>query len=466
MQTIRRSQIVWGSRVRDDKDVSLLADAIELVGLICPLILSPLPDEKFLLEDGGRRLRALEMVYGDADFTLTHGATGSPGVPGYVLASEVSSEERAKWVELYANLFRKDFTWQEQVELIGAIYDKSVAAANAQGKTVTYAALGQILGGYGHSDVNAALQVRKKLKSNPEIFSGCETLIGAYKALLAWNAQQATKILASRVTAPAPASVATAAPQSSSSPEAPTFIYPFSSQFRQGNSIDFLESEDSPVFDHIICDPDFAISPEILASGANTNFAFTASGVAQDNIESSLNDIRRFLTAAYAKCRGYLIMWYDLDHHEKLQSWARGAGWRVQRWPIIWHKTDHRSNGAPEHNFCKNIEYAMVMAKPSATLAEIQLSSVIALPSGQTTKTFNHPFSKPPALWRRLYSAVTTPGQTVFDPFMGAGSAPVAAIEHGLTPYGMELSSDHFANATLNIRTAITAKYGQSTIIA
>lgn len=140
---------------------------------------------------------------------------------------------------------------------------------------------------------------------------------------------------------------------------------------------------------------------------------------------------------------------------------ASTIGWAVQRWPIIWHKTDYRSNGAPAYNFCKNLEYAMVCRKPGAVLAKSpQMSSIVSIPSGPVVDSLGHPFSKPRDLWKFVYSAITSPGQTVFDPFVGRGSSVLAALDLGLVPYGTEIQEAHYNGLITNLQTYYTNRLG------
>jgi len=215
---------------------------------------------------------------------------------------------------------------------------------------------------------------------------------------------------------------------------------------------DSVARQERPVFDHIICDPDFAVDVERLEANS-TNAAI---GVAQNSVFHSLVELQSFISHAADCVRNYLIFWYDLDHHEKLQLWATRAGFLVQRWPITWFKPDHQSNAAPQHNFTKNVEWAMVCRKPSATLATAPPSSVITLPKGNTANAFGHPFAKPPELWQRIFSAVCTPGQSVFDPFMGSGSTGKAAIREGFRFIGIEREAEYIAIANARISHELT----------
>jgi len=444
------SSIVFGSRERTTyTNIDSLAESIRDVGLQCPIILSPLPDGKFRLEDGGRRYRALESL---GVTELFHGATSSVGRPGFVLKSEVSSNESAWLTELIANMHRENFDWRDELRLIVKAYREQEKKANAQGKDLYYSTFGKMLGNYNHADINAAVNVHDEVVANPEKFSSCESILHAYSTMLKDSKAVLEKQLAERRKANViqlperPSVQADGQPQQQA--VAPV-SFDVNSVALFGNSIDHLESLPAGSFDHIVCDPDFAVSVEDLSA----NNISAVDGVIQSSVEDSLSDLKRFIAASFSAVRdgGFLVFFYDLNHHEKLLSWCAESGWRVQRWPIIWHKMDYRSNGAPNHNSCKNIEYAMVCRKPSAVLNTVTMSSIFPMPTGNTTKVLGHPFAKPIGLWTSIFKMVAQPGQSVFDPFMGAGSSVIAGLRYGLHSSGMELNPDHHAKAIINI---------------
>ena len=464
--TILFTSIVFGDRARTNyENIEALAESIEDVGLQVPVILSPLPDGKFLLEDGGRRYRALESL---GTTELHHAATSLVGKPGFVLKSEVSTNEGLWLTELIANMHREAMDWRDEVKLLVKAYNARSREVGAKGERLYYATFGKMVGNYSHSEINAAMNIHDELVASPEKFKDCKSLFGAYQILLKDSQKKVTEELSRRLTDTVlPVQATQQLSQEEGMPELPVMVLErkaptvsLSSKFLNCNSIDWMAT--GPVFDHIICDPDFAVSVDRLSSNSDS----AKDGVIQTSVDNSLSDLYLFLARAYAcvKPQGFLVFFYDLDHHEKLMARALACGWLVQRWPIIWHKPDFRSNGAPQHNFCKNIEYAMVCRKPSSTLAAVQMSSVFSIPVGDTPKSFNHPFAKPVALWQKIYSAVATPGQSVFDPFMGSGSACVAAIRSGLDAHGCELSPDHYANARLNITAEYRKTLGDSVI--
>lgn len=447
--------------------IESLADSIRERGTETPIVLSPLAEGGWLLEAGGRRYTALKLLGVD---TLYYGSVSEPGKPGFVVKNRITTSEDHTLTELIENLHRESLDWRDELRLIVRAWRAKKREAALAGAELYYSTFGQMLGGYGHSDINAAVRVHDEVIAFPEKFAKCTSILQAYGVMLADRKKELEALVVERTMTPTihmgsavilPETVEASIPD----PKIPALVsIDLSSRFKLGNSLDWMDSmwKAGHQFDHIICDPDFAVSQERLEAGV----AGAGAGIAQDSIEESLEVLYRFIHYSFHITRGYCIFWYDLDHHEKLQRCAEGVGFRVQRWPIIWHKTDYRSNAAPQHNFCKNIEYAMVCAKPGSTLAAVQMSSIIALPSGQTTKDFGHPFAKPPLLWEKLYSAVASPGQTVFDPFMGRASSVIGALRFGLQPSGGELDQGHYNGAILNIQGEYKKTLGDNVIFS
>lgn len=482
--TIHLSQIVFnhptfGDRARSKYNgIEELAECLEEVGLIEPVILSPLPEEHdlvepgdvgvripcFLLEAGGRRTRALELLFTDGpiaqaaapwDGIFEHAATCRPGRPGFLLKGEPATKESLWMTELTENLHREGLHWTDEMKLIVKAYREFKRKADLEHRPFYYHTLGQLLGGYGYADIQAAVVVHDRVLADPEAYATCSNFRDAYKRSLklaqdAVIAEQARRLRAAQ---PVQVLVEPKPGEEGQPVEPPPVVVPFSNHFRNCDSLEWMaDMAGGSGVDHIICDPDFAVSEERLES----NSVSAGDGIAQESVEESLEVLQTFiyLSSRCLRDHGFLIFWYDLDHHNLLQNWCTLAGFRVQRWPVTWLKPDFRSNANPGANFTKNIEYAMVCSKPGSRLATPGVVAGFTLPNGTVAKDYNHPFAKPPSVWARLYSAVATPGQTVYDPFLGSGSSVDAALDLGLIPYGSELSPSHFNNATMNIHRA------------
>lgn len=442
--TIPFSSIVFGERARTDyPDIPELAESIRLKGNLVAIALKPLPDGKFKLIHGGRRYRAMESL---GITELTFGVVGVPGKGAFTVTDEDASESDDLMSELIENLHRKDLDWRDELRLIVKGWRHEKRKADIAGEELFQRTYGEILG-VSRTEISAALLIHDDLVANPEKYANCRYIMDAYQNVFVAGLREVERLAAARVTK-TPASTTPTVEIVDGKPQVVTTpVIDLSSRFRLGNSLDWMEAE-RPIFDHIICDPDFAVSKERLEAGV----VGAAEGVAQNNIEDSLSDLQRFITLAAHSVRSYFIFFYDLDHHEKLQTWCTSAGFLVQRWPILWFKTDYGSNAAPQHNFTKDEEYAMVCRKPGATLAKAAPKAVIPLPSGNAAGTLGHPFAKPIDLWLRIFSAVCHPGQTHFDPFGGVFSSSIAATRFGLVSSAMELQEQHYHRGLLNLQ--------------
>lgn len=469
-QIIPRSAIDFGERGRTKyTGIEGLAESIEQNGLIQPIVLEPIQYDvitmhngtagKFKLSAGGRRLTALDFINVTEFY---HGVTSEPGRYGYVLkGADESTPLRSLLTEIAENLDRHNLDWRDECRLIVRAWKLAKAEANAEGEKLIMRDFGSMLG-VGYMQLQAAAAVVDDLNANPERFVNCTTIRGALSLKLgieadALNARFAErqKIAPVRIQLVPIKEGVTGADKAEEVFE--EHAVPLTSQFFNCDGITWLATTPSPKIDHIITDPDYGISVERLeASVANAS-----SGVAQKSVSHTLDELQWFFEAAWGALpdHGFCVTFYDLDHHEKIQKLASDVGFAVQRWPIIWHKTDYRSNASPSSNFCKNIEYAIVCHKPGAVLQKLQPTSVCACPSDGITKELSHPFAKPRELWKFIFSAITIPGQTIFDPFFGSGSMPVAAIEYGLHPVGCEIQKKHYQQGVENIKRAYQNKY-------
>lgn len=477
--SIHITQIDEGERIRSTYNkIEELADSIESNGLIQPLVLVPLGEREveaggyaingnnsimcFGLDAGGRRTRALKLLFEESrwDGNLYHAATSEPGRPGYVLKGQDQlSPLQRLLTEIAENLNREDPDWRDQIHAIVKAWKLAKADADSKSERILMADFGAMLG-VGYSNLQAAVYIYEDFIAKPERYKDVKYLREGYRVLLHENTKEAVRLQAIRSLSKPPVQV-----QDESKPREVSLVtnddpndipvevphMDLSPSFLNISAFDFMEKLPPASFDHIYTDPDYAVSVERLSANSNAMSA----GVAQDNVNNSLYDLYETIIHAYRliKPQGFLVFWYDLDHHEKLQRHAIEVGFAVQRWPLTWRKTDYRSNASPQHNFCKDQEWAMVCRKSNAILTQPQMSSVWTGPSAGVQKMFHHPFAKPLELHHWILSAIAIKGQSVYDPFMGSASILVAAARFGLRPVGTEIDIDHYSNGLMNLQT-------------
>lgn len=502
MTSIPFSSIIFGDRGRKEyHGVDELAESIEQNGLVQPLVLVPevIPMQQgdtfvpcYKLVAGGRRYHALQLL---GITELFHGVTceRNPLRCGYLLKGE-SDPLSNLLQEIAENRDRQDLDWRDEVALLVKTWRLAKAQADVDSEPLIMRHYGSMLG-VGYANLQAAVFIHEDVTTNPERYKDCTSLRGAQSILLKVNANAVAKLVAekSMTEVPVLSTTATPLPEVSAQFEprldpiigeltqsvatvGPGVIHPtipLSQAFLNVNAIDFMEQCAPALFDHIITDPDYAIDAERLTAASEKNAGSQlSSGIAQKTSSQSLAELERFIQLAFhiTKDHSFLAMFYDIEHHEKIVAMGLAAGWRVQRWPLTWRKLDYRSNAAPSHNTCKNEEWCMLMRKPGAILAKVQMSSVYDTatnrPGFSITKTLGHPFAKPFDLWKWIFQMVSIEGQTIFDPFAGSGSCPIAALQYKLRPVGCEVNPDHYNNLMCNLQIHYKKELGPDIIFS
>lgn len=477
-------------RIRQDySHVEELAESILERGLIQPIVITA----DYIVIDGGSRLRACRDVlkWDEID----------------VVFMETMPEGELRILEVEANIRRKDFSWLERVIAVVRIHElKSASAALAGerwGQRQTGELLGQSLG-----NVNNCVLLAGLIRAKDKEILGAATVSDALKLVLRRKENEATKLLAggtiqavssgtsnpldflNRPMGRMPSAdqdveffgSSTGTTGGAISITAPTFdelpggaagsvggnaqvgptaaVIPLSSMLLRGDCILHMEQMLEASVDHIITDIPYGIDMSNLQQ-ENTGMD-VSSVAAEHDVASNVSLMQKFLQSAYRviKPQGFVVFFYDLDHHEKLQKWANEYGFRVQRWPLVWHKTHTCLNQAAGKNFTKNFEVAMVLSKGNASLVQAQGSSVWTGSNEDTKAVLQHPFVKPLSLWKWVYNAVAIRGQTVYDPFAGVGSSIIAAIDEGLKPLASELVDVHYNRLVVNISQLYRSRLG------
>lgn len=487
------TSIVYGTRLRRDyPEVQQLADSIRENGIIHPITLAANTTadgavQQYELIAGGRRYNAYSLL-----------RTTYPGeydsIP--VTLREVQSLSDLRLLELEENFRREDMTWQESTLGIYEYHRLASTAARAKDSKWTQSMTAK-LAGVSQTQISFLLNVAEKLKANDEEIWKTENLSGAVQILLKRKADEAQaermrrveaqrteqiKQLSSQEKLPvAPVRVESSGDdvvggltevdwseiEDTASLELkaasvvedfrkdelarenakPTIKFPPSylrSLFRLGDCITEMKKMKSEgiTIDHIITDPPYGIDMANLDTIANIDTV-----AATHHVEQNVEQFGPFLSAAYDLLpdHGFLAMWYDLDHHEKLIALGKKVGFHVQRWPLVWCKTTPCSNSAAQYNFTKSTEVCLVLRKSSAgILAQKQSNNFILEPN---TKDARHPFAKPFKVWERLVLALSLEGQTILDPFAGSGSSTYAALACNRLALGIEVDEKHIYEA-------------------
>jgi len=452
------NQIIEGIRFRKDYgDLEELKDSLNTLGQLQSILI----DGNNNLIAGGRRFRAMTELGWEHCQVLK--------------LDETVDEERLRTMELTENIMRTDMRWQEQVLTMLAIYRAQQKKASSQFEQYTLKQAGQLFK-QSFSRIAYIVRIAEALELGDEEVANCSGVTEACQILAGRNERMILNFkAAAREAEQKKQSIPSGEVQQKQSTdfesnESCVGIQPNTLSLNEvetkyfilGDSIRVLMPALPPEsIDHILTDIPYGISMKNLDT--MTNIAQTEG---EHDVEENVDLMPLFLQQAYRVLRkhAYCIFFYDLDHHNYLQTLARDVGFSVQSWPLIWNKTSPCRNSAPHCNWTKSFEAIMVMRKVQPSLNRPQTSCVLTGGlSPEDKKNFPHPFTKPESILLQLLGAFANPGQTILDPYAGTGSIVCAIHKFGCKPLGMEKMPHHHETALPHVANVLSIPYSPPT---
>jgi ParB family transcriptional regulator, chromosome partitioning protein len=480
--TLPIHEIQIGSRQRFDLgNIAELASSLKTFGLIQPIVIT---QDKQLIA-GGRRLEAAKRL-------------GWTSIP--VVYRENLDQETLAELELEENIRRKSMHWTEECLAIARIHamkrKKGLHEGWEWGQQQTADMMGFSVGAINYI-LKVASELKKELSLAPDQrrCHQCDNASEAFRTVILADEQkrvmsylaekqklqtntkeeekEAQGIIKEYEELKKPDALASARIKYESNPhnvipfdvywkekekaanEAANTIY-ISNRLFYGDSIEFmLDPENKERFDHIITDIPYAIDMENLSQD---NVGMSSAKIDtvrnEHDIEENLDLARRFFPAAFACTRphSFVITFCDYMNWQLMYDLAVEAGFKVQRWPFIWHKTHSCMNSTAMYNLTKDHEPAIICRKPSAVTATNGAKGLVSASGEKARKETNHPFAKAYEVTAHLISTVSLEGQTILDPFAGGGSMILEALRMGRHIYACEKNAIHFNQLTENIK--------------
>lgn len=469
---VRIDEIVVGDRIRRDfSHVQDLADSIREIGLIQPIVLTH--DRRLIA--GESRIRAHKLL----------GLTTIRAVFRGVL-----DDAQLTILEATENNVRKDLTWQERCLSIDKVHRLRTTNAAMSGESWGVRETGRLLN-QSKSNIGLATLLAEYLHANDEDIWKAESAADAYRVLITRKSNEANRLLAQatipgggqstpvRFIPPTTTPDALVAPtlpddeffsggstpfvtgvsgpddgdETPTTPRGTTAI-PLSSMLLHGDCVTILSSAPDATFDHIITDWPYGIDMDHLnKNNLHGGLKNLSSVIDEHDVDDNMSLHAAIIPHFYRVLRpgGFFITWTDFMQWQRGYDLAVGAGFSVQRWPLVWHKTSSCMNQTAQYNFTKNYEIAMVCRKGGATLIRPQGSSVWTGGNDIEAKALGHPFAKPFGLWNWLYDATVLRGQHILEPFAGRGSAVIPAIRRGIKVTAIECNPDHHSALIVNV---------------
>lgn len=463
--------ITIGQRVRRNFDhVPSLAESIKEEGLIQPIVLTY--DRKLIA--GESRIRAHRLLGLKTIRAVFRG---------------VLDEAQLGVLEATENNARQDLTWQERILSVDKVHRIRATTSALSGESWSLRETGKLLN-QAKSKVALATYLAEYLHKNDQAVWKADSAQDAYRILCKRREDEVNALIA-KSTIPTPKPVAKytgptevkipsvtdadflSTPSVPFTPgisgptdddelpgqvptSGPTEV-PLSRMLLKEDSEDTLnrikEIPDSTQ-DACITDWPYAIDMDHLnANNVHGGLRNLDSVIKEHDVDKNKNLQSRIIPEIYRvlKPNSFFITWMDIMTWQETYDACVAAGFKVQRWPLIWLKTSPSMNQSAQFNFTKNYEIAIVCRKGNATILTPQASSVWTGSNDTEAKALGHPFAKPFGLWDWVYTATCKRGDNVLEPFAGRGSALIPAIRRGLKITAIECNQQHYDSLVVNI---------------
>ncbi len=144
----------------------------------------------------------------------------------------------------------------------------------------------------------------------------------------------------------------------------------------------------------------------------------------------------------------HMIFWFSMKYYTPTVEAIRAAGWRVDDFPLIWHRSDNSgilpdAQRGPRRTY----ETALFCTRGDRKIVRAVANSV----AGVTTKTY-HMSEKPVAVLEHFFRMLVDESTLLLDPTAGSGNAVKVAEALGAHwATGLELSPEYAARAKENL---------------
>jgi len=407
---------------RDLPDIEELAASILEIGLINPVLVTSTP-EGIRLIAGERRFRAHE--YNQADEILCSFKEDLDPVQQYL-------------IELEENVQRVDLSWQDKVKAVSDyhVMRSRLEADWSESQTAEALRMSQ-------PQVNKQLLVRRAMDEN------VNEVIDAPKFSTALNfasrreerkKTSAKRTLLADLDPVAAASDGVITASDIPGPEELAALDRYA-DIRQANFLEWsLEVQHDPFnFLHV----DFPYGVNI----GNTNGQSAAGSFGgYDDAESTYtelltafnNNIDRFCAPS-----AHLMFWFSMDYYQSTLDGLRGAGWRVDPFPLIWFKSDNTGiipdpNRGPRRVY----ETAFFATRGDRKIVRATGNAVGAPTPPKDDKI--HASQKSGPMLEHFFRMLVDENTRFLDPTAGSGAAVGVAEALGAEwSLGLELNEDY-----------------------
>jgi len=390
-----------GERFRKELgDLDDLIESIKAKGLIQPITV----DAKYNLLAGGRRLAACQKA-------------GLLEIP--CIRRNTSGAVDAIEIELFENIHRKDFTWQERCAAEKALLELKKKSDPEWG----------IRKQARETDVSAPsvlrrIELAQAVEQFPEL-GQMENEDQAWKAYKRIEEKLLVESLISNAKSKALKGVAIA-----------------EKNYRLGDVLSGMETLRDSEYHFAEVDPPYAIDIDIRKSRAKeTSRLDTYEELSKKDYPVFIDNLAREVFRVLQPS-AYAIWWFGMDWYNDTLAILREAGFTVSTIPAIWTKGAQGQTASPDTMLGSSYEPFFVCRKGNGKLAKAGRSNVFNYTPLAPAKKI-HPTEKPLDLMVDILETFTFPGTRMVIPLLGSGVTLRACYKTGRIGFGWDLSKEH-----------------------
>ena len=447
LMNISVRQIEMKNRARDDYgDIKGLVESIRSKGVIQPIAVVRQDKEEypFLLLAGGRRFTAAILAKLET-------------VPCRVYSAGLSDLDRME-IEFMENVDRKDFGWQEKIDLTEKIHNlRATQSSSAIGTTrgpqgenagQTLEATGVLLG-KSHTSVSRDLTLAKDVRDHPEAATS-KTEAEARMVIKRLKRRKEDAAAAARLDA-----------SRSTDNQVENEKKRLAKSYIVGDFFDQVGQIPDRSVSFIECDPPYGIALDKNRKRSNYGVVYSTNVDADDNYEEiDGSEYEEFLRKTFEECYRvlsngqWMICWYGWQWYDTVLKTMAEAGFSACHIPALWVKPQGQTN-SPATRLGSAAEPFIYARKDSATIRQQGRPSVFNFTQVHSSRKI-HTTERPVELIQEVIKTFCTESVKILVPFLGSGNTILAAANLGITAFGFDIDSDGDLQTSYQARVART----------
>jgi len=419
VKMVNLDDIELGERARQEMgDLNEIENSMKEVGLITPLAVKRLDNEKYFLLAGERRFTVLRK-------------NEVKVIPVRIYSSDIP-DMQVKVIERAENFYRKDLEYWEYDNLVAEIHEiqqqlHGIKAPGPGHEGWSVEDTGDMMGGISKGSVSTAIKRASAREAYPELFEHCKTQSDASTLIKKMDEAIIKELIAKKI----------------ESSKVETTTTTLAKSFITGDFFKKVKEIPSAIMHMVEIDPPYAIALQDAKKAEGESIY-----VSDDYNEIDSDTYSGFLKVTFRECyrvmadHSWLICWFAPEPwFDTVHRLLGDIGFETTRMAGIWTKP-YGQTKRPEMHLANSYEMFFYAWKGRPAINKAGRSNIFdysPVPPQQKT----HPTERPVNLMKDIYETFAFPGSRILIPFLGSGSGLIAAHELGMSATGFELSKGY-----------------------